>query len=99
MIRSGNKTPEVTVERHKATPEELAEHRDFAARCEKLHIDMHPELLEKYPDKYVALTEGWALLVGDSMDELIALASERGESSNFAWDFLGTRPSIRVIVR
>ncbi len=35
------------VERHIATPEELAEHRDFVARSRKLRLEMRSELLEK----------------------------------------------------
>lgn len=98
MIRSGNKTPEVTVERHKATPEELAEHRDFAARCEKLHIDMHPELLEKYPDKYVALTESWTLVVADSMTELVAKIDARGECpGQSVHQLLRTKPRLVIL--
>ncbi len=98
MIRSGNKTPEVTVERHQATPEELAEHRDFAARCEKLHIDMHPELLEKYPDKYVALTESWTLVVADSMAELVAKIDARGERpGQSAHQLLRTKPRLVIL--
>lgn len=37
------------VERHIATPEELAEHRDFVARSRRLKLEMRSELLEKYP--------------------------------------------------
>ena len=45
------------VERHIATPEELAEHRDFVARSRRLNLEMRNELMEKYPDKYVGLTK------------------------------------------
>ena len=86
--------PKVTVETHQATPEELAEHRDFVARNRRLRL----ELLAKYPDQYVALTTGGALLVGDSMADLIAQAEARGEHKGLAWDFLNTKPRRRVMI-
>ena len=46
MIRLGIKGRKATVETHQATPEEPAKHRDFAARCERLHIELRPELPE-----------------------------------------------------
>ena len=99
MIKLQNgQPPKVTVETHQATPEELAEHRDFAARCEKLHLELRPELLAKYPDQYVALTTGWTLLVGADTADLIAQAEARGERKGLAWDFLNTRPRRRVMI-
>lgn len=86
------------VERHIATPEELAEFRDFVARSRKLRLEMRSELLEKYPDKYVGLTRGGTLLVAGSMEELVAKAKELGEQGNMAWEFLNTKPRRRVVI-
>lgn len=88
------------VERHIATPEELAEHRDFVARSRRLRLEMHSELLEKYPDKYVGLTKAGSLVVGDSMTELIAKVEELGEErGGMAWKYLNTKPRVRVVIR
>ena len=100
MIKLQNgQPPKVTVETHQATPEELAEHRDFAARCEKLHLELRPELLAKYPDQYVALTDSWALVAADSMTELVAKITERGDRpGESACDFLNTKPRRRAMI-
>ena len=90
--------PKVTVETHQATPEELAEHRDFVARNRRLRLELRPELLVKYPDQYVALTTGGALLVGDSMADLVAQAEARREHKGLVWDFLNTKPRRRVVL-
>ena len=87
------------VERHIATPEELAEHREFEARTRRLKVEMRRELLEKYPDKFVGLTRGYSLVVGDSMEELIAESEKLGERGSMAWDFLNTKPQLRVVIR
>ena len=87
------------VERHIATPEELAEHWDFVTRSRRLNLEMRPELLEKYPDKYVGITRGGNLVIGDSMEELVAQADELGERGNMAWEFLNTEPRARVVIR
>ena len=50
MIKLQNgQAPKVTVETHQATPEELAEHRDFAARNRRLRLELRPELLASIP--------------------------------------------------
>ena len=59
---------------------------------------MRRELREKYPDKFVGLTRGGSLVVGNSMDELIAEAEKLGERGNMAWDFLNTKPQLRVVI-
>ena len=100
MIRLHNgPPPEVTVETHPATPEELAEHRDFVARSRQLHIDLRQELLAKYPDQYVALTDSWEILAADTMTELVAKITERGDQpGESACDFMNTKPRRRVMI-
>ena len=55
-FQNDGKRPKVKVSVHKATPEELAEHRSFTERSARLR-EMRAELMQKYPDKRVALTE------------------------------------------
>ena len=100
MIRLHNgPPPEVTVEVHPATPEELAAHRDFEARSRQLHIDLHQELLAKYPNQYVALTDSWEILAADTMTELVAKITERGDQpGESACDFMNTKPRRRVMI-
>ena len=100
MIRLHNgPPPEVTVEVHPATPEELADHQDFVARSRQLHIDLRQELLAKYPDQYVALTDSWEILAADTMTELVAKITERGDQpGESACDFMNTKPRRRVMI-
>ena len=88
----------VTVERHQASPEELAEHRSYCERGDRL-MAMRPELLQKYPDKYVALTENWVFVVADSAQERREKIMALGERPQFAArDFLNTKPRRQVIL-
>ena len=89
------------VERHIATPEELAEHWDFVARSRRLRLEMRPELQEKYPDKYVGLPQSGDLVVADSMEELVAKVHGQrlGKPGTLAWVFLNTKQQARVIIR
>ena len=105
MTVKKNELPEgigsyLKAERHVATPEELAEHRDFTARSRRLKLEMRRELLEKYPDKYAGLTKAGSLVVGDSMADLIAKVAELGEArGGMAWEYLNTKPRARMVIR
>ena len=71
---------------------ELAELRDYAARSERLRA-MRPELLKKYPDQHVALTENGTLVVAPTIPEVVAKIKELGERSGFAARIrLNTKP-------
>ena len=88
------------VERHIATPEEIAEFQDFVTRSRRLNLEMRSELLEKYPDKYVGLTKAGSLVVGDSMADLIAKVEDLGEArGGMAWEYLNTKPRVRVVIQ
>lgn len=88
----------VTVEYHQASPEELAEHRSYCERSDRLSA-MHLELLQKYPDKYVGLTENWVFVVADSAQERTEKILELGERPQFAArDFLSTKRHRTVIL-
>ena len=67
--------------------QELAHFLDYEARADWLS-ELSPELLQKYPGKYVALTRGWELLVADTMDELAAQVDQQGGRDGAAWAFL-----------
>lgn len=92
IFNTDGQRPKVTVTTHKATPEELAEHRSYLERSESLQT-MRPELIERYPDKWVALTENGALIIADSAQERTGKILELGERPGFAArDFLNTKP-------
>ena len=97
VVRPRGQKSKTKVTKHKATAEELASHRSYAERSKRLH-DMQPELLQKYPDQHVALTENGSFVVADSMKELVAAIKELGEpAGSSATLFLNTQP-IRVIL-
>ena len=76
----------------------LAEIRDFKARSERLH-DLRAELLEKYPDQHVALTENGVLVVAPTIEEVVAKINGLGERSGFAARMhLNTKPRLRRII-
>ena len=92
IFRTDGEKPRVEVSTHKATPEELAEHRSFVERSERLRA-MRPELIKKYPDKWVALTENDVLVVADSAKERTEKIIELGERPGFAArESLNTKP-------
>ena len=92
IFRSDGQTPKATVTKHKATPEELAHWRSSVERSERLRA-MRPELIKKYPDKWVALTENGVLVVADSNRERREKIEELGEHPGFAArEFLNTKP-------
>ena len=98
ILRTDGKKPKVTVTTRKATPEELAEHRASEERWARLRA-MRPELLQQYPDKFVALTENGVLVVADSVQERVEKILELGERPGFAArEFLNTKPRRRVIL-
>ena len=92
IFRTDGHRPKVTVTSHKATPEELAEWRASEERWARLRA-MRPELIQKYPDKWVALTEQGVLVVADSAQERREKIEELGERPGFAArEFLNTKP-------
>ena len=98
IFRASGKKPKVEVSVHKATAEELAEHRSFTERSERLR-GMRAELMQKYPDKRVALTENGVFLVADSAEEMVAKIRELGERPGYAArEFLNIKPRRRMIL-
>ena len=75
----------------------LAELRDFKARSERLR-EMRSDLLEKYPNQHVALTENGVLVAAPTIEEVVAKIEELGERSGFAARMhLNTKPRPRRI--
>ena len=98
ISRPNGEKPRVEVSTHKATPEELAEWRNSEERWARLRA-MRPELIQKYPDKWVALTENGVLVIADSAQERADKIVELGERPGFAArEFLNTKPRPRVIL-
>ena len=97
IFRTDGEKPKVKIRTRKATPEELAKHRSYVQRSERLH-DMQPELMQKYPDKLVALTENGTFLIASSIEELVAKIQEIGENPAFAADiYLNTKPRLVIL--
>ena len=92
IFRTDGQRSQVTVTTHKANADEVAHWRDFAARCERLRA-MRPELIKKYPNKWVALTENGVLVVADSAQARREKIEALGERPGFAArEFLNTNP-------
>lgn len=91
------KSEPVEYEYQRDPERELAELRDYAARSERLR-EMRPELLKKYPDQYVALTEQGFLVVATSREERVSKIEALGERPGFAARMdLNTKPRPRRI--
>ena len=70
--------------------------RDFGARSQALD-QRHDELLQKYPDQWVALTSNWTLVAADTIEELAQSLDKKGLRRNdVAYRFMATnrRPMI-----
>lgn len=92
IFRTDGQRPRATVTTHKATPEQLAECRESEERWARLRA-MRSELIQKYPDKCVAITETDEFIVADSVEELVKKTEELGERPGFsAREFLSTKP-------
>ena len=74
----------------------LAKLRDYSERSQHL-VDMRPELTQKHPNQWVALTEARVLVIADSIEELVSKILELGERpESAAAKYLNTQPP-RVI--
>ena len=98
VVKKPKRKSEPVRHEYQRDPErELAELRDYAARSERLR-EMRPDLLEKYPDQYVALTENGVLVVAASREERVEKIKALGEQPGLAArEFLNTKPRPRRI--
>lgn len=97
IFRTDGNIPKAKVSTRKATRDDIAKHRSYVERSERLH-DMQPELTRKYPDKLVALTESGTFVIANSMEELVTKIKELGENPAYAADiYLNTKPRLLIL--
>ncbi len=78
----------------KALMDEMDEYHEIVARMRK----ERPSLVERHPDKWVAM--GWegVLAVGDSMDEVLGEVESRGlRGADVVIEFLDTDPPLLIL--
>lgn len=76
---------------------DLLELRDFGERCQRLE-EMRSELTEKYPDRWVALTESYQQVVADTITELVAKIEKGGERPGYAArKFMNVQPRRHIL--
>ena len=57
-----------------------------------------PELIRKYPDKWVAMGRDGILAIGDSMDEVLEEVERQGvDSGETVVEFLDTSPPLLIL--
>ena len=78
----------------KALMDEMDEYHQIVARMRK----EHPSLVERHPDKWVAMGKGGVLAVGDSMDEVLREVEGRGlHGADVVIEFLDTDPPLLIL--
>ena len=91
-----NERPKVVIAKVPDQPAIRASLRDFGVRSQVLD-QRHDELLQKYPDQWVALTSNWTLVAADTVEELAQSLDKKGLRRNdVAYRFMATnrRPMI-----
>lgn len=74
--------------------EQMLEYRRLASRMRREIAS----LTEKYPDQWVAMTTGGELIIGASMDEILAALGERGvQHENVVIEFLEANPVTMIV--
>lgn len=77
--------------------ERIQRMREFEDACIRLN-DEREALMEKYPNKHVAMNHEGKLFVGDTLDDLFAKFEAHGVSrSGYAREFLDTNPGILLL--
>ena len=71
--------------------------REYGEICARMSSE-RASLMEKYPNKYVAMGKDGLLAVCDSLEELIDAAEKRmGPGDDYVIDFLDTDPPIYIL--
>ena len=70
--------------------------REYKERHRRM-IDERTSLLERHPNKWVGMGPGDVLVVGDSLEEVVAQLDEAGVRSDSVVEFLNTTP-MRMIL-
>ena len=74
--------------------DDLAEFRQLGIRMR----EEHAELIEQYPDRWVAVGLDGLLTVGDSEDEVFKVIDEKGiPRSDVVVEFLDTDPPVLIL--
>ena len=78
----------------KVLMDEMDEYHEIVARMRK----ERPSLVERYPDKWVAMGQKGVLAIGDSMDEVLREVEARGlNGADVVIDFLDTDPPLLIL--
>ena len=78
----------------KALMDEMDEYHEIVARMRKEHSN----LMERHPDKWVAMGREGVLAVGDSMDEVLREVEGRGlHGADVGIEFLDTDPPLLIL--
>ena len=78
----------------KALMDEMDEYREIVARMRKERTD----LLERHPDKWVAMGQEGVLAVGESMDEVLSEVEGRGlHGADLVIEFMDTDPPLLIL--
>ena len=73
---------------------EMDEYHEIVARMRK----EHPSLVERHPDKWVAMGQKGVLAIGDSMDEVLREIESRGlNGADLVIEFLDTDPPLLIL--
>ena len=77
-----------------AQMEQMLQYRRLASRMRREIAS----LTENYPDQLVAMTTGEELIIGASMDEILAALDERGiQHENVVIEFLEANPVTMIV--
>ena len=78
----------------RALMDEMDEYHEIVARMRK----ERPSLVERHPDKWVAMGQEGVLAVGDSIDKVLREVESRGlNGSDVVIEFLDTDPSLLIL--
>ena len=78
----------------KALMNEMDEYHEIVARMRK----ERPSLVERHPDKWVAMGQKGVLAIGDSMDEVLREVESQGlHGTDVVIDFLDTDPPLLIL--
>ena len=78
----------------KALMDEMDEYHQIVARMRK----ERPSLVERHPDKWVAMGKKGVAVVGDSMDEVLREVEGRGlDGAGVVIEFMDTNPPLLIL--
>ena len=64
----------------------------------RVRLSEWPTLLEQYPDQWIGIASDETLVVGDSLEEALALLYQAGaKRGDFIVEFLNTKPERMIL--